>query len=82
MPPLPRDEVIRAIRQLGRKEWKKKNNYHQRSLSETAMYRIKTIFGDGLRSRIFENQATEALLRCSALNKMTSLGMPDSYCVR
>ena len=82
MPPLPRDEVIRAIRQLGRKEWKKKNNYHQRSLSETAMYRIKTIFSDGLRSRIFENQATEALLRCSALNKMTSLGMPDSYCVR
>lgn len=81
-PPLPRDEIIRAIRKLGRKEWKKKNNYHQRSLSETAMYRLKTIFDDGLRSRIFENQATEALLRCSALNKMTSLGMPDSYCLR
>lgn len=80
-PPLPRDEVIRAIRRLGRKEWKKQNNYHQRSLAETAMYRLKTILGEGLRSRIFENQATEALLRCSALNKMTSLGMPDSYCI-
>lgn len=82
LPPLPRDEVVRAIRKLGRKEWKKKNNYHQRSLSETAMYRLKTIFDDKLRSRIFENQAVEALLRCAALNKMTSLGMPDSYCLR
>ena len=29
--PLPRDEVIRNIRQLGRKNWKKKNGYHKRS---------------------------------------------------
>lgn len=82
LPPLPRDEVVRAIRKLGRKNWKKENNYHQRSLSETAMYRLKTIFDDKLRSRIFENQAVEALLRCAALNKMTSLGMPDSYRLR
>lgn len=81
MPPLPRDEVVRAIRKLGRKKWKKNSNYHQRSLAETAMYRLKTIFDDSLRSRIFENQATEALLRCSVLNKMTLLGMPDSYCI-
>jgi len=64
------------------KEWKKKSNYHKSSLAETAMYRLKTIFDDSLRSKIFENQETEALLRCSALNKMTLLGMPDSYCIR
>lgn len=76
---LPRDEVLRQIRQLGRKNWKKESGYHQRSLAETAMYRIKKIFGGILKSRTFESQAVEAFLRCCALNKMTQLGMPDSY---
>ena len=78
-PPLPRDEVLRGIRKCGRKKWKKQMGYHKRSLAETAMYRVKTIFGNSLRSRIFENQACEALLKCYALNRMTQLGMPDSY---
>jgi hypothetical protein len=75
----PRDKVIRKIRELGRKNWKKQSGYHKRSLAETAMCRLKTIFGGALKSRLFENQGTEALLRCFALNKMTSLGMPRSY---
>lgn len=79
LPVRPRDEVIRKIRELGRKNWKKQSGYHKRSLAETAMYRLKTIFGDTLRARLFENQGTEALLRCCALNKMTLLGMPISY---
>ena len=74
-----RDKVIRKIRELGRKNWKKQSGYHKRSLAETAMYRLKTIFSGALRARLFENQGTEALLRCSALNKMTQLGMPMSY---
>jgi len=82
LPALPRDEVVRAIRQLGRKDWKKQSGYHKRSLAETAIYRLKTIFGNELRSRKFENQAVEAFLRCRALNKMTHLGMPDTYVVR
>lgn len=81
LPVKPRDEVIRKIRQLGRKNWKKQSEYHRRSLAETAMYRLKTIFDGTLRARLFENQATEALLRCFALNKMTQLGMPISYAV-
>jgi hypothetical protein len=79
LPVKPRDEVIRNIRALGRKIWKKQSGYHKRSLAETAMYRLKTIFGGVLRARSFENQGTEALLRCFALNKMTSLGIPNSY---
>lgn len=71
LPAKPRDRVIRKIRQLGRKNWKKQNGYHRRSLAETAMYRLKTIFSGTLRARLFENQGTEALLRCFALNKMT-----------
>lgn len=78
-PPHPRDENLRYIRKHGRKEWKKKSGYHRRSLAETTFFRIKTIFGDRLRSRDFDNQATEAFLWLSTLNRMTVLGMPDSY---
>lgn len=80
-PPLPRDIVIRDIRRLGIKIWKKQTGYHKRSLAETAVCRIKTIFGSSLRSRVFENQGTEAFLRCLALNKMTHLGMPKTYAI-
>ena len=59
--PLRRDEIIRAIRKLGRKGWKKASDYHQRSLVETAMFRLKTIFGDKLRSRCFANPSNRSL---------------------
>ena len=77
--PWQRDENLRAIRQLGRTRWKQASGYHQRSLAETAIFRLKTIFGATLRSRNFAQQATELFLRATALNRMTQLGMPDSY---
>ena len=76
---LKRDENLRAIRKDGRKEWKKNSGYHVRSLAETAMFRLKTIFGDELSARLLETQTTQALVRCAALNKMTHLGMPQCY---
>lgn len=76
---LKRDENLRSIRKHGRKEWKKDSGYHVRSLAETAMFRLKTIFGDELSARLLETQTTQALVRCAALNKMTHLGMPQSY---
>lgn len=79
--PKARDEVIRAIRKQGRKGWKADTGYHKRSLSETAMYRLKTIFGGQLRSRVFESQCVESFIRCSILNKMFLLCKPDSYLV-
>ena len=78
---LARDENLRRIRQVGRAQWKEESGYHRRSLAETTMFRKKTIFGDKLSARGFESQASEAFIRCAALNKMTSLGMPDSYAV-
>jgi len=75
---LKRDENLRAIRKGGRKEWKKNSGYHVRSLAETTMFRLKTIFGDELSARLLETQTTQALIRCAALNKMTHLGMPQS----
>ena len=76
---LPRDENLRRIRQVGRAKWKQESGYHRRSLAETAMFRLKTIFGSVLRARTEAAQDTETLLRLSALNQMTALGMPDAY---
>jgi len=40
---------------------------------------LKKIFGNELSARLLETQTTQALVRCAALNKMTYLGMPQSY---
>jgi hypothetical protein len=76
---LKRDENLRAIRKLGQKNWKETSGYHMRSLAETGMFRFKTIFDDRLSARLLETQATQARICCAALNRMTHLGMPDSY---
>lgn len=76
-----RDENLRRIREMGRKQWKIESDYHRRSLVETAMFRLKTIFTDRVSARLFDTQRTQLLLRCKALNRMTMLGMPDSYVV-
>jgi len=60
--PLPRDQAIREIRRMGRKRWKERIGYHRRSLSETAMYRIKCCFGNRLKNCNLKNQRTEARL--------------------
>jgi hypothetical protein len=36
-----RDESLRRIRKVGRKEWKKESNYHRRSLAETTVFRFR-----------------------------------------
>ena len=77
--PLKRDKNLRYIRKHGRQQWKDVSEYHMRSLAETAMFRLKIIFGNTLSARLLDTQTTQALIRCSALNTMTHLGMPDSY---
>lgn len=76
-----RDKNLRGIRQHGRKGWKKTSGYHQRSLVECAFFRLKTHFSDRLRARRGDTQIAEAVLRCAAMNRMTLLGMPQSYAV-
>jgi len=41
---LARDENLRRIRAVGRARWKQESGYHRRSLAETAMFRLKTIY--------------------------------------
>ena len=73
-----RDDSIKRIAEVGRAEWKKEIGYHKRSLGEVAMFRYKTILGDKLMSRKFENEVIEARIGCLILNEMTKLGMPIS----
>lgn len=75
----PRTALLAPIAQVGLAQWKRESGYHRRSLAETAMFRLKTLFGGQLRARNFDAQVAEAYLRCAALNTMTRLGMPDSY---
>jgi IS5 family transposase len=75
---LARDENLRRIRQGGRAAWKRESGYHRRSLAETTMFRLKTIFGDRVTARSFAGQAAQVLVRCATLNQLTHLGMPDS----
>lgn len=79
--PHPRDENLREIRRTSREQWKINSGYHKRSLSENTMFRFKTIIGDKLNFRKFENQKTEFLIGISILNKMFKNGMPISYSV-
>lgn len=75
----PRSAIIRHTQAQGEEHWKQSSGYHRRSLAETAMYRMKTLFGGQLKNRLFDNQATEAYARVTAMNIMTRLGMPQSY---
>ena len=75
-PRLARDENLRRIRRIGRKAWKRESGYHRRSLGETAMFRLKTMFGPGVSSRKDGQRATEVGIRCRAMNIMTHQGMP------
>ena len=83
---LQRDKTIKFIqgskdREDRRKRWKQMNHYHRRSLVETMMSRMKAIFGDQMKARTFENQRTDLLIRCYAMNKMSSLGLPISEAI-
>nr|WP_071837522.1 IS5/IS1182 family transposase [Serratia symbiotica] len=58
--------------------WKWTTEYNRRSIAETAMYRVKQLFGGSLTLRDYDGQVAEALAMVRALNKMTKAGMPES----
>jgi hypothetical protein len=73
-----RDEALRQIEQEGLKAWKQNSGYHQRSLAETAMFRVKTTFGTEMKARVIQNQITEALTKSHILNRFIQQGLPAS----
>jgi hypothetical protein len=74
-----RDQHIQTIAEQGRIAWQRKTGYNLRSYVELAMQqRYKRIFGNTMKARVLPQQKTEAWISASALNRMTSLGMPVS----
>jgi hypothetical protein len=70
-----------AIASCSNKQWKKRYGYHRRSISETAMYRIKQLLGGTLSMRNYNAQVGETYAMIRALNKLTGLGMPETHYV-
>lgn len=73
-----RNEDLRALKTMGRDNWKITTNYHQRSKAETFFMRYKSIIGGKLKARTLKNQQTEAGLSCKILNLMLDLAKPIS----
>jgi hypothetical protein len=73
-----RDQAVEEIRDQGLKHWKESTGYHRRSLVETAMFRVKSTFGDKMKAREIQNQIAEAVLKSNVLNEFIRLGMPET----
>jgi hypothetical protein len=74
-----RNQRVQQMKKIGRKKWKQQSGYHRRSLVETAMARFKRIIGPQLQAREWNRQKVEVQIGCAILNRMTHLGMPQSY---
>lgn len=65
-----------------RREWRKSHfavdadSHHERSLSETAVYRYKQLLSEKLSFRNYNAQVGEIMAGVAVLNKMLRLGMP------
>ena len=77
-----RDRIVRRVRKVGRRQWKKESGYHQQARAENTFMRYKRILGDRLHARDGDAQVVETRLACNILNRMVELGMPASYAVR
>ena len=76
-----RDAAIVRIGGVGRRRWRKEAGAHRQARAENAMLRYKRIIGEELRAKKTATQATEARIGVSVLNRMTTLGKPNSVAV-
>jgi hypothetical protein len=74
-----RNRNIREIEEHGRVNWQRNRQYGRRNYGELGFYRYQKILGNSLHAREFGRQEVEVTIGCGVLNKMTSLGMPESY---
>jgi hypothetical protein len=73
-----RNQAVIACKDFGLAEWKKQTGYHRRSMAETAMYRLKTTFGERLKSRLTSNQKVEVRIKATCLNQFSKLTRPQA----
>ncbi len=69
------------VKEIGRRQWKKESGYHRQARVENTFFRYKSIIGDKLRARHPKSQEAEAIVACNVLNRMTRLGLPESFAV-
>ena len=74
-----RNRNILEISENGRMNWQKERSYGQRNYSELGVQRYKRILGRAMHARKMPRQKQEFMIGCGILNKITSLGMPESY---
>lgn len=77
-----RNAVIRHIEEYGIDGWAADVDYNRRSLVENAFSRLKTIFGERLKSRNETTQYVEQCIKAKILNKFNELGLPKYEYVR
>jgi hypothetical protein len=76
-----RNSILQQISVYGRAAWRVLSGCTRQSIAENTMFRFKRLFGGQLWARGLETQRTEAVVKCSVLNRMTQLGMPETVCV-
>jgi IS5 family transposase len=76
-----RNRTVMKVKEIGRRRWKKESGYHRQARVENVFFRYKTIIGDRLRARHPRSQEAEAWIACSILNRMTTLGRPESFAI-
>ena len=65
-----RNENLYYIKLYDKEIWKNSDDCHRRSISENVFFRLKTIFGESVASRLIESQTNDLIIRCNMLNKM------------
>jgi hypothetical protein len=74
-----RDCHIERIQDKGHFKWKRISGYYKQSHVENTFSRYKQIFGGRLHAKRRNSQKKEIKIATGILNKMISLGSPDSY---
>jgi hypothetical protein len=73
-----RNRILQQIEAQGSSAWRVLSGATRQSIAENTMYQFKTLFGGRLWARKLDTQRTEARVKCSVLNRMTQLGMPET----
>ena len=69
------------VTEIGRRRWKKESGYHRQARVENVFFRYKSIIDHRLRARHPKSQEAEALIGCNILNRMITLGRPESFAI-
>ena len=76
------NRVLRKIEARGRSAWQVLSGYTRQRIAANMMFRFKQVFRGRLWARGPETHCTEALIKCTTLNRMTHLGMPETVGMR